>query len=42
LTNEELKCDGRKRRWKCAKVAGACVIAVGKFQPSGISGEKSP
>jgi hypothetical protein len=29
-------------REKRAKVAGACVIAVGKFQPSGISGEKSP
>jgi hypothetical protein len=29
-----------RQEGKCAKVASACVIAVRKFQLSGISGEK--
>ena len=29
--------DGKEIRGKRAKVVGACMIAYGKFQPSGIS-----
>ena len=29
----------RRQERRRAKVAGRCVIAYGKFQPSGISGE---
>ena len=31
----------RKKEGRRAKVAGMCVIAYGKFQPSGISGNWS-